>query len=233
MVFPRVFAVSLLAISVFLNPAQAQNKDAVQKALNSTFQYARPNAAHDDLLEGGSVLVLQKEGLLLSASSVLPTGNVYKNGTVTPEGFIAKFNDRSVTRNFHVGEKFFVTSAAARSDAVSFEIMSDFLPVPGQTDQRYRGSLKIPYPNKTIPSANDVLAMISQVVKIDNPDPPPPPAPARSAVKPATISMGMTRAQVIAAFGTPSKVVHLGAKEIDVFPDMKVTFIKGKVADVK
>jgi hypothetical protein len=31
----------------------------------------------------------------------------------------------------------------------------------------------------------------------------------------------------------PSKVVQLGPKEIDFFPDMKVTFVQGKVADVK
>ena len=48
-----------------------------------------------------------------------------------------------------------------------------------------------------------------------------------------TIAIGQTRDEVIAMFGVPSKVVQLGKKEIDVFPDMKVTFVQNKVVDVQ
>ena len=37
----------------------------------------------------------------------------------------------------------------------------------------------------------------------------------------------------MAIFGQPSKVVKLGTKEIDVYPDMKVTFVNNKVTDVQ
>jgi hypothetical protein len=47
-----------------------------------------------------------------------------------------------------------------------------------------------------------------------------------------TIAIGQTRDQVIATFGVPTKIVQLEKKEIDYYPDMKVTFIQGKVADV-
>jgi hypothetical protein len=58
---------------------------------------------------------------------------------------------------------------------------------------------------------------------------PPPPPPA----DPKTISLGQTIDQVTANFGQPTKVIKLGAKQIYVYPDMKVTFVGGKVTDVQ
>ncbi len=62
--------------------------------------------------------------------------------------------------------------------------------------------------------------------------PPPPPADAPPPA-PKTIAVGQTKDQVVAIFGQPTKVVQLKAKEIDVYPDMKVTFVNGKVTDVQ
>jgi hypothetical protein len=60
---------------------------------------------------------------------------------------------------------------------------------------------------------------------------PPPPPP--SDTPPPTITLKETREQVVAAFGPPKKVVKLGTKEIDYYPDMKVTFVNDKVTDVE
>jgi len=62
---------------------------------------------------------------------------------------------------------------------------------------------------------------------------PPPPPPDEPAAAPPTISLGQTKDQVKAAFGTPDRVVKLGTKEIEYFKDMKVTFVNGKVTDVQ
>jgi hypothetical protein len=62
---------------------------------------------------------------------------------------------------------------------------------------------------------------------------PPPPPPDAAPATPPTISVGLTRAQVTAMFGAPTKVVKLATKEIDYYPDMKVTFVKDKVTDVQ
>jgi hypothetical protein len=56
------------------------------------------------------------------------------------------------------------------------------------------------------------------------PQPPPPPQ---------TIQLGQTSDQVLAALGQPEKIVNLGAKQIYVYKDLKITFLKGKVADVQ
>jgi hypothetical protein len=55
------------------------------------------------------------------------------------------------------------------------------------------------------------------------------PAPA----PPATVEMGQTPDQVIAILGQPEKIINLGPKQIYVYKDLKVTFVKGKVTDAQ
>jgi|HubBroStandDraft_1064217.scaffolds.fasta_scaffold192804_2 hypothetical protein len=51
--------------------------------------------------------------------------------------------------------------------------------------------------------------------------------------EPQQIEKGQTPDQVKAALGTPDKIVTLGAKQIYVYKDLKVTFVNGKVSDVE
>ncbi|MGA7295554.1 MAG: hypothetical protein WBW53_22775 [Terriglobales bacterium] len=50
---------------------------------------------------------------------------------------------------------------------------------------------------------------------------------------PEQIDKGETPEQVKAALGEPEKIVNLGAKQIYVYKDLKVTFLHGKVSDVE
>jgi hypothetical protein len=56
---------------------------------------------------------------------------------------------------------------------------------------------------------------------------------AQREVEPQTIEKGQTPDQVQAAMGKPEKIVNLGAKQLYIYKDMKVTFVNGKVADVQ
>jgi hypothetical protein len=58
-------------------------------------------------------------------------------------------------------------------------------------------------------------------------------APAAAAAAPAELSVGQTPEQVTAALGQPKQIVKLGTKQIYVYPDMKVTFVNGKVSDIQ
>src|SRR5258708_264420 len=51
--------------------------------------------------------------------------------------------------------------------------------------------------------------------------------------EPAEVKLGMTTDQVEGALGKPEKKVTLGAKQIYIYKDMKVTFKDGKVSDVQ
>jgi hypothetical protein len=53
------------------------------------------------------------------------------------------------------------------------------------------------------------------------------------AAEPQTIEKGQTTDQVQTALGKPEKIVNLGAKQIYVYKDLKVTFVMGKVVDVQ
>jgi hypothetical protein len=128
-------------------------------------------------------------------------------------------------------------------------------------DIRYHGQMKFPFKHG-VPPADDVMKTIAEAVTVAPSDdakdsaaaapaaaapaapaptpaaaiapiaPPPPPADA-APPPPKTISLGQTKDQVVASFGQPQKVIKLATKEIDTYPDMKVTFVKGKVTDVQ
>jgi hypothetical protein len=63
--------------------------------------------------------------------------------------------------------------------------------------------------------------------------PPPPPPTDQPAAPPATVSLGQTPDQVIAALGQPQKIVKLAKKETYYYKDLKVIFTAGKVSDVQ
>jgi hypothetical protein len=223
----------------------------IQKQLTTLYPAAKATADGTDLVTAGAVLVLQKDNLhMCKVEQALPTANIYKNGAITQGGLGGFFKAMNVlskfgaaggaagaaaggaaptgeTREFVTGEKFFVTHIATGPDGVTFAFISD--PIK---DQRYKSTLKFTFPKGAIPSPDDVAALVAEVIKIDAPAEPEQPA-AAAAAPPKTIAVGQTRDQVIAMFGVPTKVVQLGAKEIDFFPDMKVTFVKNKVANVE
>ena len=58
-------------------------------------------------------------------------------------------------------------------------------------------------------------------------------APEEPQPEPQTIRIGQTIDQVVSAIGKPEKIVDLGAKQIYVYKDLKVTFASGKVSDVQ
>jgi hypothetical protein len=58
-------------------------------------------------------------------------------------------------------------------------------------------------------------------------------APAQPAAPPPTIQMGQSPDEVKGMLGQPDKIVDLGPKQIYVYKDLKVTFVKGKVTDVQ
>jgi hypothetical protein len=100
-------------------------------------------------------------------------------------------------------------------------------------------------------NAGEIEDMIGQVFAISNDDQqaqggdpgqqgnqqasqqaPAPPQPEQQA-EPQTIQLGMSTDQVQGALGKPEKIFNLGAKQIYVYKDVKVTFLNGKVSDVQ
>ena len=226
----------------------AQNAD-LQKQLEAAFPLSKATADNSDVVTAGAVLVLQKDNLQMCRSNMpIPTRNFYKNGTINQGGLLSVLNklgnaslgggdDANAIRKFVAGEKFWVTRIQVESDGVTFTFLSD----PFQ-DVRYESQLKFPYGRGQAPTADQLLATIAEVIKIDG-DTGGSQAPQQQAASDApaaapapatkTISLGQTKDQVVQNFGQPTKVVQLGGKEIDYYSDMKVTFTNNKVTNVE
>jgi len=254
-----LFAVGLCIAftSGLCHPVSAQTADQrelLEQKLSSQFKLTSINA-EGDIASAGSVLVLQKDDLVMcSTAAKAPPTNSYKGGKIS-FGFAAGFAWAAAAgdisqiqqRKFVKGEKFWVKNFDVQEDGVIFQFYSD--PI---NDIRYYGKLKFPYPKHTMPPADEMMKTIAEAITVQPdenaaaqqapppsqqptmaPIPPPPPPPDAPPPQPKTISKGQTRDQVVAIMGQPQKVATLGTKEIDYYPDMKVIFINGKVTDVQ
>jgi hypothetical protein len=165
-------------------------------------------------------------------------------------------------RTFVPGEKVWVTKIEVKDDGIVFSLLSDaigdtrykgavkfvypkgFFPAPdaaehvvaevfgvapaedakGQAQPAQGGGAPAPQAAAAPPAAAEAPPA---------PIAPPPPPVDQPAAPPKTIAIGQTPSQVTAIFGAPTKDIKLGAKEIYTYPDMKVTFVNGKVSDVQ
>ncbi|HEY1947900.1 MAG TPA: hypothetical protein VGG97_12880 [Bryobacteraceae bacterium] len=162
------------------------------------------------------------------------------------------------TRTFVPGEKLWLTQIEVKDDGIVFSLLSDPLP-----DVRYKGTLKFAYPKGFFPDPDAADRTVAEVFGIQPgeegkgqqqaaappaqppsqkppaaeatlaPITPPPPPVDQPSAPPKTIAIGQTTNQVVSIFGAPQKDIKLGAKEIYTYPDLKVTFVNGKVSDVQ
>jgi hypothetical protein len=163
-------------------------------------------------------------------------------------------------RTFVTGEKFWVTGIEAHDDGMFFDLLSDpysdvryysklkfpyskgsgpsadammstvaeLLKVAPSDDSASSGGDK---KQPAVPASQTAQAPEQQSTMAPIAPPPPPPDAAPAA--PKTIEKGQTKEVVVAILGQPSKVVKLSGKEIDVYSDMKVTYVDNKVSDVQ
>jgi hypothetical protein len=280
-----IFLLSISAIVLSSSTLKAQTAgtpQSIETKLSAQYTLSKATADHTDLVTGGAVLILKKDGLLMiSTSSAVPSGNTYKDGKIAHGawkmakvpglgGMFSRSGDSSdvKTRTFVTGEKFWVTKITVHDDGIVLDLMSD--PI---SDVRYYSTLKFPYTKGVYPSDDVALKSVQEVLDVAPPDkddqqtaaagqgggggapgggaPPAPAAPAAPAepapapmaaippppppsdTPPPTIALKQTKAQVVAMFGQPTKVVKLATKEIDYYPDMKVTFVNDKVTDIQ
>jgi hypothetical protein len=235
---------ALLGLSTLTHAQSAAALAAAQQQqLQSVYTLTKATADDTDVVTAGAVVVLQKDNLLMCRVNLpIPTPNVYKNGAIDQEGLLGVLGRMGTapppaggapnTRKFVAGEKFFVTNIEVQKDGVAYRVLSD--PFQGM---RYHATLKFPFAKGATAGSDDIISSIAAVLKIDSGDgsgtsagsaPAPSPAPQTK-----TIALGQTRDQVISMFGQPAKVVQLGTKEIDYYPDMKVTFVQSKVTNVE
>ena len=253
----KLSVIAALAFASFGITPRSEGQ-SLQQRLESTYAITKPTDDKSDIVTAGAVLILQKDKIIMysTANQVLPQ-NTYKAGKLSEGAFgvhdnVQKFGSfighpppqqaQTQSRHFVTGEKFWVTGIAVQSDGVVFTLFSD-----PYDDVRYVCTLKFLYPKGATPSNDDVLKTVAEVFKVQQDDsaksddkgnqqPAADAAPAAEAAPPAppaTVAIGQTTDEVVAILGQPEKILNLGAKQIYVYKDLKVTFVKGKVTDAQ
>jgi hypothetical protein len=249
----RIYLALAIALVAAAPGLHAQDQDAIQKKLASQFALTTMTADKSDVAKAGSVLVLHKDGLMFCDTNAAgPPTSTYKNGAISfgtgaqlAWGMTLSLANQQANaiaqRKFVNGEKFWVTAYEVHNDGVILTFYSDPF-----GDTRYYGKLKLPFQKGKFPAADDIVKTIAEVITVDTPQegaateaPAPtetaPPASAENVPQeaPKTIALGQTKDEVVGIFGQPKKIANLGAKEIYYYPDMKVTFVNGKVSNVE
>jgi hypothetical protein len=185
---------------------------AIQQKLNSQFKLTTLTPDGSDIAEPGDVVVLQKDGLKMSAlASPLMESCTYKDGKigggsakrawgglgvallqVTAVGLdttgTATIPDSIPGHNAAAGEKFWVVAATAQRDGINFKLYSD----ADGNGTRYHANLKVLFPNKKqVPSTDAAMQMVAEVLTVVGAeDQGEQPAPAQSGVAPSDSVQG-------------------------------------------
>jgi len=297
----RSLSLALLLVPVVVCRAEGPGTKAdIEKKLTEQYALTKTTDDKTDIVTAGSVLVLQKDKIVMvtadSAANQCP--NTYKDGALH-QGGACRANETLKkiplfghtipgqdkvpnTRAFVTGEKFWVTKIEMKDSTKNPELVMEFFS-DAINDVRYKGILTIPFKKGALPSPDEALKTVAEVVTVapsedakqggdqggqqqggqqqggqqqgGQPAPqeqappqqaepappaepaeappaaiePPPPPPA----EPATVSVGQTPDEVIAALGQPAKKAKVGTKEIYYYKDLKVVFVNGKVKDVQ
>ncbi len=167
--------------------AQGQDKAAVQKKLESEYQLTKTTADQTDIVTAGSVLILQKDNLLMVATTTTgnPCSNTFRDGKFTQNGVcrtgekLKKFGmltsripgasqaPTTTTRSYVTGEKFWVTSIEVKDSGKDPGILLNFF-TDAVSDVRYKTSLLIPF--KTLPSPDEAVKLVGEVIKVAPPE---------------------------------------------------------------
>jgi hypothetical protein len=251
----RILLMLILVLSGASPSLYGQDQKAeIQKRLSGAFKRTTLTADRSDVAKAGTVLTLHKDNLLMCSmdAHASPT-NTYKNGAISMGlgatmswsmalSSVGQQVANTPQRKFVGGEKIWLADFQVKEDGVYFLFYSDLF-----DNVRYFGQLKFPVSKGAFPPADNMMKTIAEVVTDDSAQEAAPadsaappaqqeageqaPAPAATATK--TIALGQTMDEVVAILGPPQKKVNLGTKEIYFYPDMKVIFISGKVADVQ
>jgi len=229
-----------------------QDQDSIaqlRQMLQSHFVVTKVAPNQMDIVTAGSVMVLHKDGVLMCSVSVpggvsLPATSTYKDGAIShsiepsdapkamPNGVRyvqPRVNcGRVPSRTGMSGDKYWITKAYVDmgNDRVVFRLYSD--PID---DMRYWGELQVPFPKGSIPTPDQLLSTISEVLTVQPDDAaasPPQPAP-----QPKTVLKGDSIDQVVATLGKPEKILQVDPKLIYVYKEVKITFLDGKVSDIQ
>jgi hypothetical protein len=245
-----VQVVALIAVTVLCGYAAAPQEGApsLQEQLGAQYKVAKIayKSGQVTITEPGTVLVIQQAGILgVPPLNLTIAPATYKDGSLHPPAGMAVSMAGKNARQLTVGDKIYVTKLDVnlKKDRVTFRIIECDTCNGSAQPSSYKSDIFIDFPKGTlqttsVPDVEDTIAKVFALDTSTTQAPPTSPAPATpgaapAPAQPASIQLGQTIDQVVAALGQPEKTVNLGSKQIYVYKDLKVTFLDGKVTDVQ
>ena len=228
---------------------------SLQEQLSAQYQLAKVSADSSGygVVNPGTLLAIQQKGVLAvpwKALALCPAK--YQDNNFHPSvGFCAGML-KEVSRYFQVGDKVYPTKIDVNLNKakISLTVVSCDSCNGINPPTSMKGEVVFQFAKGSLEKAGvgDIEDLIGKVFLISNDDqqgsgdqgqqqqqqasaPPPPQQQQQS--EPQTVQLGMTTDQVQGVLGRPDKIFNVGAKQIYVYKDVKVTFQNGKVADVQ
>jgi len=242
-------------LALCFSVASAWGQVSLQEQLASQYKVAKVGADSGGfaVIDAGTLLSVQKGGLLgVPWKNMGMCPSKYQDDTFHASAGFCAAMVKEISRYFQVGDKVYPTKVDVNlgKEKVSFTVVScdacNGVNPPNPMKSEVVFQFAKGYLEKA--GVGDVEDVIGKVFMISDDSQQggqaqqgngqgsqaqPPQQPAEQQPEPQTIQLGMTTDQVQAAMGKPEKIVNLGAKQIYVYKDLKVTFQNGKVADVQ
>lgn len=231
----RLVSVVAFLLAVFaatVTMAQSGNwKKALEQALEeSVYQKSKVASLEiNNVTEPGTVLVVQKEGIVADRSHAFGTFvTKVKDGQPVAPGGAGGFFSRSSSRVLNKGNRVYLYDVAIRDDAILLSLLTcEMYDIQqnGKTEHtRLKSSVRFEFEKADLAAANPAeLKKVFDDLLL----------PESEASAPKTVALGQTTEEVEAILGKPEKVVNLGEKTIYIYKDLRIVFINGKVADVQ
>ncbi len=227
-------ALSIVIFTAGPVDAASWKKDLIKK-VSATYKPTSISLWDGSLKAGYDVLVLAQPGVFAWAArdshASYPRTAVTDGKLTQPRGA----DTMSGAREFRKGEKVVIYDLGVDSKDDGDQLILLLLSVASTERQeggntvstRYKGGLVFNFPRGYLASTDfaDVKKAINTVLVSET--------EFKAMDVPATVRLGMDTAEVENSLGKPQKVLDLGSKKIYVYPDLKITFMEGRVADVQ
>jgi hypothetical protein len=215
------------------------------------------------VVEAGTVLAVQKAGVLSVPSTTMSTCSAkFQDNKLHPSvGFCAAMF-KNISSYLQTGSKVYPLKIDVNleKEKISFEVVACDSCNGSDSSTAMKGGVVFQFPKGYLEtaSAGAVEDTIGQVFSISGdgqsdgqsngqsgdqnqaeqqaqggPQGAQPATQQQPQAEPQTIQLGQSTEQVLAVLNKPEKIVNLGAKQIFVYRDLKVTFVDGKVSDVQ
>jgi hypothetical protein len=258
--FSIVGLISVVIFSMRIANAQKGGGVSLQEQLAAQYKLVKIGNATGEvtIVEPGTVLSIQKGGIVgVIPKSLAMCASKYENGNLkAPNSFCVGMLGQQNIRYLTVGEKVYPMKLDVNipKEKISIAILECDSCNGVQEPSNYKAEVTFQFAKGYLETANagQIEDTIGQVFAISEDDSQQGQGGQgnqggndqggqdqgggqanQQQAEPQTIEIGQTPEQVVAAMGKPEKIVNMGVKQIYLYKDLKVTFVKGKVSDVQ